>query len=162
MKISRKIWFFLTAFLFAGSLLLRAAVVPASSQTLELKRGWNLVTLTHPITAESALRFLALQPMTLDADKKSYVRCTSKDELKVGVGYWIFSPTAQPPIDLVHDRSQTSYETAGLTADWSLIGVAKESSWQGEATDIWQWLDGCFQKISKEGLTEGNAYWVSH
>ena len=137
-----------------------AAVDPISSQKLELKPGWNLVTLTRPITAESAERFLALHPMKLDADNKCYVRCTSKDVLKVGVGYWIFSRTTQPPIDLVHEQSQTTWETAILTQGWNLIGVANNSTWMPKATDIWQWLNGKFQKVSKEDPTVGNAYWV--
>jgi len=52
------------------------------------------VTLIRPITAESAERFLVLQPMKLDADNKCYVRCANKDDLKVGVG--LFSETNSP------------------------------------------------------------------
>jgi len=98
--------------------------------------------------------------MTLDIDTKCYVRCTSKDDLKVGVGYWIFSRTEQPPKDLVHDQTQTSYEIAVPTGGWNLIGVADNSIWMNQATVIWQWLDGKFQTITKEELTKGEAYWV--
>ena len=151
--------YILVLFLLASSAIF-AAVDPISSQRLELKPGWNLVTLTRPITSESAERFLALQPMKLDADNKCYVRCTSEDDIKVGVGYWIFSKTAQPPIYLVHDQSQTTWVTATLTQGWNLIGVANNSNWMIQATDIWQWLNDKFQRISKEELTIGEAYWV--
>ena len=85
----------------------------------------------------------------------------SKDDLKVGVGYWIFSRTAQPPIDLVHEQSQTTWETAALTQGWNLIGVADNSTWMSQVTDIWQWLNGKFQTITKEELNTGDAYWVN-
>ena len=155
-----KIRQFLTILLFGCALSVFGAVVPSSSQKLELKQGWNMVTLTRPLVDDSAEDFLSLQPMTLDIDTKCYVRCTSKDDLKVGVGYWIFSPTDQPPKDLVHDQTQTSYETAVPIGGWNLIGVADSSTWIDQATAIWQWLDGKFQTITKEELKAGNAYWI--
>ena len=160
MNISRKNWIALAVVLFAVCTLLQAAVVPSSSQKLELKQGWNLVTLKKPIVNDSAEDFLSLQPMTLDDETKCYVRCTSKDDLKVGVGYWIFSPTEQPPKDLVHDQTQTSYETAAPTGVWNFLGVADSSTWMDQAAAIWQWLDGKFQTITKEELKAGNAYWI--
>ena len=138
-----------------------AAIDPVSSQMLELKPGGNLVTLTRPIADESATLFLSLKPMMLDTKNKCYVRCASKDDLKVGVGYWIFSRTEQSPIDLVHDQAQTSYETAGLAVGWNLIGVADNSTWMNQAIEIWRWLNGKFQTITKEELTTGEAYWVN-
>ena len=152
---------FLTILLFGCALSVFGAVVPGSSQKLELKPGWNLVTLTRPIVNASAEYFLSLRPMTLDIDTKCYVRCTSKDDLKVGVGYWIFSRTEQPPKDLVHDQTQTSYETAVPIGGWNLIGVAGNSTWMNQVTVIWQWLDGKFQTITKAELTTGEAYWVN-
>ena len=152
---------FLTILLFGCALSVFGAVVPSSSQKLELKQGWNLVTLTRPIVNASAEYFLSLQPMTLDIDTKCYVRCTSKDDLKVGVGYWIFSQTDQPPKELVHDQTQTSYETAVPTDGWNLIGVADNPTWMNQVTVIWRWLDGKFQTITKEELTTGEAYWVN-
>jgi len=89
------------------------------------------------------------------------VRCASKDDLKVGVGYWIFSRTEQPPIDLVHEQAQTNYEIAGLTEGWNLVGMADNSTWLNQAIEIWQWLNGKFQTITKEELTTGEAYWVN-
>ena len=143
------------------SLFAFAAVDPGSSQKLELKPGWNLVTLTRPIADESATLFLSLKPMMLDTKNKCYVRCASKDDLKVGVGYWIFAKITPAPIDLVHEQSQTTWETAILTQGWNLIGVANNSTWMPKATDIWQWLNGKFQTITKEELTTGEAYWVN-
>ncbi|MBQ6472840.1 MAG: hypothetical protein IJJ33_12720 [Victivallales bacterium] len=138
-----------------------AAVDPISVQKLELRPGWNLVTLTRSLTAESALHFLKLHPMTLDVTGMCYVQCTGKDDLKVGVGYWVFSRTPQQTIELVHDLAQTSYETADLTAGWNLIGVAETSTWQTLATKIWQWVNGHYQSASQEELAAGKAYWVN-
>ena len=136
-----------------------AAVKPINSQTIVLKPGWNLVTLERPVIAADAERFIALKPITLDAAQKSYVFCSDKDKLKIGTGYWIFSKTAQT-IELTRDQSQTTWETTELGNGWNLIGVADNSTWMNQATDIWQWLDGKFQKVSKEELAGGKAYFV--
>ena len=160
MNISRKNWVVLAVVLFAGSVLLQAAVVPKSTQTVELKPGWNLVTLEHPIVDDiEAKSFLVLQPMTLDAETKSYVRCTSLADLKIGVGYWVFSANGQE-IQLTKDQSQTTWETATLKPGWNLLGVADNSDWQSQAAAVWQWLNGHFQKISKTAVAAGKAYWV--
>ena len=137
-----------------------AAVKPINSQTIVLRPGWNLVTLERPIIATDAERFIALKPITLDATQKCYVLCIDKDALKVGTGYWIFSKTAQT-IELTRDQSQTTWETTGLGNGWNLVGVADNSTWMNQATDnIWQWLNGKFQKVSKAELTGGKAYMI--
>ena len=136
-----------------------AAVKPINSQIIVLKPGWNLVTLERPITDADAERFIALKPITLDSTTKCYVFCSNKDKLKIGTGYWIFSKTAQT-IELTRDQSQTIWETTGLGNGWNLVGVADNSTWKNQATDIWQWLNGKFQKVSKEELTAGKAYIV--
>ncbi len=136
-----------------------AAVKPINSQTIVLKPGWNLVTLERPIIATDAERFIALKPITLDAAQKSYVFCSDKDKLKIGTGYWIFPKTAQT-IELTREQSQTTWETTGLGNGWNLVGVADNSTWMNQATDIWQWLNGKFQKVSKEELKAGKAYFV--
>jgi len=56
-----------------ASLFAMAAVDPVSSQKLELKPGWNLVTLTQPIADESATLFLSLKPN--DAGHQEQVLC---------------------------------------------------------------------------------------
>ncbi len=137
-----------------------AAVKPIDSQTIVLKPGWNLVTLERPIIAADAERFIALKPITMDSAKKYYVFCSDKDKLKIGAGYWIFSKTAQT-IELTRDQSQTTWETTELSKGWNLVGVADNSTWMNQVTDIWQWLNGKFQKVSpEEKLTGGKAYIV--
>ena len=136
-----------------------AAVKPINSQTIVLKPGWNLVTLERPVIAADAERFIALKPITIDSAKKCYAYCSSKDKLKIGTGYWIFSKTTQT-IELTRDQSQTTWETAGLGNGWNLIGVADNSRWMNQATNVWQWFNGKFQKVSKEELTGGKAYIV--
>ena len=136
-----------------------AAVKPINSQKIVLRPGWNLVTLERPVVAADAERFLALKPMTLDPARKSYVYCTSKDNIKIGPGYWIYSKTAQT-IELSRNQSQTNWETANMANGWNLIGVADNSTWQNQATDIWQWLNGKFMRVSKDELVAGKAYFV--
>ena len=136
-----------------------AAVKPINSQTIVLKPGWNLVTLERPIIDTDAERFIALKPITIDSARKCYAYCSSKDKLKIGTGYWIFSKTTQT-IELTRDQTQSTWETAALAHGWNLIGLADNSVWQNQATNIWQWLDGKFQKVSKEELAGGRAYFV--
>lgn len=111
-----------------------AAVKPIGSQTIDLKPGWNLVTLERPVIAADAERFIALKPITLDAAQKGYVFCSDKDKFKIGTGYWIFSKTAQT-IELTREQSQTTWETTGLNNGWNLVGVADNSTWMDRSGD---------------------------
>ena len=136
-----------------------AAVDPVSSERLELKAGWNLVTLTRPIVEEHVVRFLGLHPVTLSADGARYVRCADRNDIRIGVGYWIFSQKDQE-IEFAHDQAQKTWTTAGLSAGWNLIGVAKDSTWQADAGEIWQWRNGVFSLVAKDKLKSGDAYFV--
>ena len=91
-----------------------AAVDPVSSDKLELKAGWNLVTLTRPIVEEHISKFLSLQPMMLDADKVRYVRCTDKKDILVGVGYWVFSQD-DVTVEFTHDQSQKKWKAVSFS-----------------------------------------------
>ena len=136
-----------------------AAVKPINSQKIVLRPGWNLVTLERPVVAADAERFLAFRPMTLDSARKCYVLCPDKDSLEIGTGYWVFSQTEQT-LELKRDQSKTTWDTAALADGWTLIGVADNSTWMNQATDIWQWQDGRFQIVSKDELTTGKAYFA--
>ena len=159
MNILRKNWIILAIVLLAVCTLLQAAVVPKSVQTLELKPGWNLVTLTRPIVESDVSKFLDIRPMTLDADRKCYVLCASAEDLRIGVGYWVFAGEDVQPVELTQDLSQTSWETVTLSQGWNLLGVAENSDWQSQSAQVWQWLNGHFQKISKTEVTMGEGYW---
>ena len=134
-------------------------LVYGEPQVLELTTGWNLVTLTSPVTEESMTHFLALQPMRLDTAKGCYVRCRDSKDIEVGGGYWVFSKTNQS-VMLVQDKSQVEWDAAKLLEGWNLIGVAENSDWMSQATGIWQWLNGLFQMVTDEQLSVGKAYWV--
>ena len=97
--------------------------------------------------------------MRLDAEKQCYVRCTKASEIKVGVGYWIYLD-GEDPVSFEPDEAQTSWQTAGLGNGWSLVGVANGSNWQSQASAIWQWQNGGFQKIALEKLVAGKAYFA--
>ena len=47
------------------SVYVQAAAVPSSKQTLEVKAGWNLITLTRPLDTmtSNVQKFLSLKPV---------------------------------------------------------------------------------------------------
>ena len=70
------------------SVCVQAAVVPSSKQTLELKPGWNLVTLAKPLDAMpgNVQKFLSLKPVFFDFRTFSFVFCNRAEDLKTGIG----------------------------------------------------------------------------
>ena len=59
------------------------------------------------------------------------------------------------------DKNQQTWETVGWGGNrWKLLGVAENSNWQAQATELWQWLNGQYQTITKEALDNGKAYWA--
>ena len=139
-----------------------AAVEEKTSQEISLKKGWNLVTLDRPLAAnaDGAEKFLDYGPLRLDAERGCYVRCTTQADLKAGAAYWIFSKEAKPLV-LAFNPNQQTWETAGWSGNhWKLLGVAENSNWQSQATELWQWLNGQYQTITKEALDNGKAYWA--
>lgn len=144
------------------SVIAYAAVEPKASQKLQLKIGWNLVTIVKPLADanQNIEKFLALYPYTIDTATNSYVRCTTKDDIKVGIGYWIYvSDLSQTTSELVLDVTQNSWITTDATASWNLLGYAEKSSWQSKIPQIWQWQDGRFQLINSSELPYGYACW---
>lgn len=138
-----------------------AAVRPVSRQVLELKPGWNLVTIAKPLVDDSSKsieHFLELSPFVLNPSSKCLVQCLDKADIKVGAGFYIFSRSAKS-VEIVFDATQTSWDAVEAVPGWNLLGIIPDSTWQGEATQCWQWLDGCFQDIATAQLEAGNAYW---
>lgn len=138
----------------------QAAVVPSSKQTLELKPGWNLVTLTRPLESmpSNMQKFLSLHPFSLDTGSQSYVRCEKAEDVLAGKGYWVFSSTQQT-IELAQDISQTATQPS-LVKGWNLVGMLGDASWADSAASIWKWEDGHYKTIEKKDLKTGYAYWV--
>ena len=134
-------------------------IIDSLSQIIPLQPGWNLVTLTQPIINESAIHFLALNPMRFDTEKQCFVRCLSNADVQVGMGYCIFS-IGTKTLQLTLDKAQSSWTTVGLNTGWNLIGLTDSSNWMNQASSIWQWDNDKFQRISLEDLTVGNVYWV--
>ncbi len=137
----------------------QAAVVPESVQTLKLRAGWNLVTLTKPLESmqSNVAKFLNLKPMRLDDNMRSYI-VSNAENLKAGVGYWIFSETKQT-LELALDVTPASAQPS-LKQGWNLVGMTKGATWPSSASDIWAWQNGCFKRIEKKDLQTGLAYWV--
>ena len=143
------------------SVCVQAAVVPSSKQTLELKVGWNLVTLTKPLDSmpSNIQKFLELKPVRFDADYRTYVFCGRGEDVKAGVGYWLFS-REKKTVELALDTTQTAVEPS-LKKGWNLVGMTDGAAWVNSVTTIWEWKDGCFKRLlDKNDLKPGNAYWA--
>ena len=142
------------------SVCVQAAVVPSSKQTLELKAGWNLVTLTRPLDSMSSnvQKFLSLKPICYDVDSRAYAFCEGVEDLKAGIGYWVFSRTSQT-VELVLDSDQMTVQPT-LKSGWNMVGMTDGATWVESATAIWEWEDGCFKFLEKKDLKAGKAYWI--
>ena len=142
------------------SVCVQAAVVPSSKQTLELKAGWNLVTLTRPLDSMSSnvQKFLSLKPICYDVDSRAYVFCEGAEDLKAGIGYWVYS-REKKTVELVLDTTQTAAQPS-LEKGWNLVGMTDGATWADSAMAIWGWEDGYFKLLDKNNLKNGNAYWA--
>lgn len=124
-----------------------AGVHPSSGQRWDLAPGWSLMTLTRPIIAADIPKFLALRPMRFDPVRRSYIQCTKPEDIKIGVGYWIFVKT-EKILGLTHDLTQIEWETVEMTDGWNLVGVTDDSILKSEGVDaIWQWQNGNSQAV---------------
>jgi len=138
-----------------------AAVEPIATQTLQLKPGWNLVTLTRPLESmqSNVNKFLSLCPFAYDGQNCNYVFCSHAEDLKAGVGYWVYSDKAKT-VDLALDAKQTASQPE-LQKGWNLVGMTEGASWPSSATEIWTWKNGRFvQVVDKSELKVGCAYWA--
>ena len=137
-----------------------SAVVPVSTLTLQLNPGWNLVTLTRPLESmqSNVNKFLALRPFAFDAKNQTYVFCARAENLKPGVGYWIYSDKSQT-VELALDTTQTVGQPT-LKAGWNLVGMTDGASWPNSAVVIWAWKNGRFVQVNKTELQVGCAYWA--
>ena len=142
------------------SVCMQAAVVPSSKQTLELKPGWNLVTLTRPLDsmANNVQKFLSLKPIRYDIDRGAYVFSERAEDVKAGIGYWVYS-REKKTVELALDTTQTAAEPS-LGKGWNLVGMMEGAAWADSATAIWGWDDGSFKLLEKKDLKAGIAYWV--
>lgn len=155
--------FFIILFLLFFSFISFASVEPATStkQTIALKRGWNLVTIAKPLENDdnNIEQFLGLHPFFLDNEHKCYVRCNNKEDVKPGMGYWIFSKT-EKTIELTQDITQTKWESPKTRSGWNLIGKTEKSNWHDKASLIWKWTGISFQSITSFNTEVGKAYWI--
>ena len=139
----------------------QAAVVPSTKQTLDLKPGWNLVTLTRPLDSMSSnvQKFLMLKPVRYDVGHGTYVYCERAEDVKAGVGYWVFSDKEQT-VDLAVISDQTVTQPL-LQKGWNLVGMVDGAAWPDSNEIIWSWQNGRFEQVNdKLKLKAGNAYWV--
>ena len=138
----------------------QGAVVPVSTQTLELKPGWNLVTLMKPLDSMSGnvQIFLAMNPVRYDIGVRAYVFCNHSEDVKAGVGYWVFSQEKKTVELALEDNSAVVQPT--VTKGWNLVGMTDGALWPDSAAAIWGWQDGSFKLLDKKDLKVGNAYWA--
>ena len=137
-----------------------SAVVPVSKQTLELKPGWNLVTLIRPLESlpGNVNKFLSLNPIGFDGQCNTYMICNGAEDFKAGAAYWIFSFKSQT-VELALDTTQTDVQPA-VKAGWNLVGMTAGASWPNSAVVIWAWKDGRFVQVDKTAVQIGYAYWA--
>ncbi len=137
-----------------------AAVEPSSTQTLDLEFGWNLVTLKRPLLSKHGNyeAFLALKPLVFNNKLHTYVICRKADDVKAGIGYWIFC-TQPKTVTLMHDVTQAEFQPV-LQEGWNLVGMFDGATWPESAKAIWAWEDARFKPITKAELKVGQAYWV--
>jgi len=127
---------------------------------LELLPGWNLVTLPKQLenTSSGIQKFLALRPITLDADNHCYIQCNHEADVKTGMGYWIFS-NRRETVELSQNISQT-VSLPELKSGWNLVGFLEDSDWATSDVEVWSWRNSRFVYIDKQDLQIGQAYWV--
>ena len=139
------------------------AVVPSTEaeQRLQLKPGWNLVTLTRPLDSMSGNidLFLKLKPIEFDVKSNTYKFCSRPEDIKVGVGYWIFCKESKKE-SFSLDNTQTVVQPT-LKAGWNLVGMTDGATWPQSAEVIWEWKNGRFVVVKDTKLLEkGKGYWA--
>jgi hypothetical protein len=134
--------------------------LPQPTQILELRPGWNMVTVTKPLACklDGVHKFLELKPIMQDVEHHAFVVCGNEADVKAGVGYWVFSRQSQI-VELVQDKEQAVQKTE-LQAGWNLVGMTEDSDWMSSVIVIWGWKNGRFVQVEKEDLQVGKAYWI--
>ena len=119
-----------------------------------------MVTLTKPLDSmpNNIQKFLELRPVRYDADYRTYVFCVQGEDVKAGVGYWVFS-REKKTVELALDTTQTAAEPS-LKKGWNLVGMTDGAAWVNSVTTIWGWQDGSFKLFEKKDLKAGIAYWI--
>ena len=134
--------------------------LPQPTQILELRPGWNMVTVTKPLASkpDGVHKFLELKPIMQDVEHQVFVMCGKEADVKAGVGYWVFSRQSQT-VELVQDKEQSVQKTEWQSG-WNFVGMTEDASWIETATSIWTWRNGRFVPVEKEDLQVGKAYWI--
>ena len=103
-------------------------------------------------------KFLSLKPVRFNVGFWAYVFCERAEDVKAGVGYWVFSHEKQT-VELALDVNQTVVQPS-VEKGWNLVGMTDGSAWADSATAIWGWVNGSFKLLEKKDLKVGNAYWA--
>jgi len=129
--------------------------VSGRDTALTLEPGWNLVSLVRPVTAGSIGQLLAASPLRMQAGA---VRCTTVDDIKLGIGYWVFTKDRKR-IELMPDLSQTAGKDIALAKGWNLVGTSREvPEWLPMAKKMYIWEAGLYLLINKP--VPGLGMWV--
>jgi hypothetical protein len=134
--------------------------VPQPSQMLELRPGWNMVTLTKPLkdNSDGVQKFLSLRPLMLDVEDSFIVVCNDAASVKAGIGYWIFS-RQQQTVELVQD-TESPVSHVDLKPGWNFVGMTDDAAWPASDTPVWTWQNGRFVSVAENKLQVGYAYWI--
>ena len=134
--------------------------LPQPTQILELRPGWNMVTVVKTLASkpDGVHKFLELKPIMQDIEHHAFVICGKEADVKAGVGYWVFSRQSQT-VELVQDKEQ-AVQQPQLQSGWNFVGMTEDSDWMSSAIVIWGWRNGRFVQVEKEDLQIGCAYWI--
>ena len=125
-------------------------------QTLNLVKGWNLVTLTGTPDEESIGLLMPYRPIAYDAENRSYVRATAKS-IAAGVPLWVLCREACELT--LYGKPVEGGGTMGLMAGWNCVGAVKEVPTLPAKATAWEWTQGGYSQVMG-GLKAGKAYWV--
>jgi formylglycine-generating enzyme required for sulfatase activity len=81
-------------FVLAGLLALLALTGSADEYEIHLQQGWNLISVTRQGTTLSAIGGDAIQLPGFCSRRGSFVPIDGQEELKPGLGYWVFAARA--------------------------------------------------------------------
>ena len=153
---------FCATLLLVATLALSGAVVPKSSQTLDLSSGWNAIVLEG--TPLFRGDFLKLHPFAYDAAANGYVQCDEETVLLRGTAVWIYCETVpDSPVKIALKTAST--ETAEPVPEkdgWAFLGAASDlPSWSQGAAILFQWsFEKGFNRVAAPQA--GHGYWVNY
>ncbi|MBQ9366590.1 MAG: hypothetical protein IJT83_02325, partial [Victivallales bacterium] len=135
----------------------RSFTVTLDADALQVFPGWNLVTVTRELDADSETALLKQRPFAFDPDKAMYVTVRASWP---GMPLWLFARQT----DTVRFSGETLEDWALVKPvgyGWHLMGIVSDNAIPSWAYNIWEWDGERFvEPSSTELLKKGRAYWI--